>query len=350
MILKTYKLYVGNGYPQKYGTEEIIEQLAIHSTIVSQPQLADFFLFPVSYEKLYGYTEHEYSHFNYTKNEIQTLRKDFDLMAEMASDYKKKIILFYYYDPVKKLDIPNAIVFRTSLLKTKKDNNEFAMPAYGDDLRTRKPITEADFYLIKTALPSVGFRGQSAPLQLPVKLQIKRKLNHLFKFSGIQKQLNLHYNFGYLARRDAIGSCIQNKNIKTDISFTTIEQSWDPINGKLPFVNNVFNNQYNICVSGHGNYSFRLYEILSAGRIPVFINTDCVLPFEEFINWKNHVVWVEEKDASKAGQYILNFHQSKSPEQFIELQQSNRKLWEQYFSKNGFYKNINQYFPLIDKL
>lgn len=342
-----FKLYTGTGYPQKYGAEEIIAQLAIHSTIVSDPSLADFFLFPITYEKLYGYTEHEYNHFNYTSAEIETLRNDFDLMEELASKYNKKIILFYYYDPIKKIDVSNAIVFRTSLLKSKKDKNEFAMPAYGDDLRTKKAISDTNLWLIKTALPSVGFRGQSAPVQLPVKLKLKRTINQFFKTIGISKQFNLHYNFGYLARRDAIVSCINNNKIETDVSFTTLEESWDPVNGKMPFVNNILNNQYNICVSGHGNYSFRLYEILSAGRVPIFINTDCVLPFEEFINWKKHVVWIEEKDADNAAQFLLDFHQSMSPEAFLQLQKDNRKLWENYFSKAGFYQNLDQYFPLI---
>ncbi|RYX87270.1 hypothetical protein EON73_01720 [bacterium] len=345
-----FKLYTGTGYPQKYGAADIITQLAIHSTIVSDPSLADFFLFPITYEILYGYTEHEYNHFNYTPAEVQVLRNDFTLMTALASKYNKKIILFYYYDPIKKIDIPNAIIFRTSLLKSTKNKNEFAMPAYGDDLRSKKKIADTDLYLLKTAMPSVGFRGQSAPIKLPVKLQLKRKFNQVLKGIGIRKQLNLHYNFGYLARRDAIISCINNLDIQTDISLTTIEQSWDPVNGKLPFVNNVFDNQYNICVSGHGNYSFRLYEILSAGRIPVFINTDCVLPFEEFIDWKKHVVYIEEKDASKAGQILLNFHHSISPEKFLQLQKDNRSLWEKYFSRTGFYQNLDQYFTLIKEV
>ncbi|RYY08111.1 MAG: hypothetical protein EOP43_01055, partial [Sphingobacteriaceae bacterium] len=259
-------------------------------------------------------------------------------------------ILFYYYDPVRKIEVPNAIVFRTSLLKSKKNKNEFAMPAYGDDLRGKKEIADTDFWLVKTVLPSVGFRGQSAPINLPVKLQLKRRFNTILKKIGIRKQLNLHYNFGYLARRDAIVSCIKNKNIQTDISLTTMEQSWDPVNGKLPFVNNVFNNQYNICVSGHGNYSFRLYEILSAGRIPVFVNTDCVLPFEEFIDWKKHVVWIEEKDADETDQILLKFHQSISPENFLKLQKENRSLWEKYFNRAGFYQNLDQYFNLIKEV
>lgn len=343
-----FKLYTGPEYPPKYKAEEIVAQLAINSIITNDPSIADFFLFPITYEILYGYTAHEYEHFNYTLAEINSLKHEFTAMTELAVKYNKKIILFYYYDPIQKINVPNAVIFRTSILKSKKDKNEFAMPAYGDDLRDRKKIADSDLYLIKTALPTVGFRGQSAPVKLPLKLQLKRKLNQTLKVTGISKQFNLHYNFGYLARRDAIVSCLNNKKIKTDIHFTTIEQSWDPVNGKEPFVNNVFNNQYNICVSGHGNYSFRLYEIMSAGRIPIFINTDCVLPFEEFIDWKKHVVWIEEKDADKADQFMLDFHESVSDDDFLKLQKNNRKLWEQYFSKDGFYSNLYRYFPLIN--
>lgn len=345
-----FKLYTGSGYPTKYGADEIVAQLAINSIITDDPSIADFFIFPITYEKLYGYTAHEYQHFNYTSVEIDLLKYNFTAMTELAIKYNKKIILFYYYDPVQKINVPNALIFRTSILKSKRDKNEFAMPAYGDDLRKRKEVSDSNLYLVKTALPTVGFRGQSAPVKLPFKLQLKRKLNQLLKSSGITKQFNLHYNFGYLARRDAIVSYLDNKKIKTDIHFTTIEQSWDPVNGKEPFVNNVLNNQYNICVSGHGNYSFRLYEILSAGRIPIFINTDCVLPFEEFIDWKKHVVWIEEKDANKADQVLLDFHQSISDADFLTLQQKNRKLWEKYFSKDGFYSNLYQYFPLINSI
>lgn len=345
-----FKIFIGNGYPEKFEVENIVTQLAVYSDLVTDPSIADFFIFPVTYEKLYGYTEHEYNHFGYTATEIEELKETFSVMAETAIKYNKKIILFYYYDPIKKIDVQNAIVFRTSMLKSSKDKNEFSMPAYGDDLRNRKVVGEINLWLEKTALPTIGFRGQSAPVKLPAKLAIKRSINTLLEFTGIKKKINLHYNFGYMARRDAIVACLKNNNIKSDITFTTIEQSWDPVNGKIPFVNNVFDNQYNICVSGHGNYSFRLYEIMSAGRIPVFINTDCVLPFEEFIDWKKHVVWIEEKDTNKADQYILDFHRSIHPDDFLQLQKDNRKLWEQYLSKEGFFKSLYQYFPLFNQI
>ncbi|RYX87464.1 hypothetical protein EON73_01330 [bacterium] len=342
-----FNIYTGSGYPGKFEAEEVCFPLSINSTLVNEPAQADLFIFPVNYEKLFGYTAQDYIDHNYTVDEIELLKEKFFAMIEMAKKFKKKLVIFYYFDPIKKIDLPNVIVFRTSIKKSAKNSNEYAMPAYTKDLRKRKSIAANELWIDKKDKPTIGFRGQAAPTKLPLKLAIKRRINNALQFVGIDKQFNLHYNFGYLARRDAIVAFSNNNKIKTDITLTTLEQSWDPVNAVEPFVNNIISNQYNLCVSGHGNYSFRLYEVMSAGRIPIFINTDCVLPFEEFIDWKKHVVWIEEKDAKKADQYLLDFHNDIHPDDFLQLQKNNRLLWEQYLSKQGFYKNIHQYFSLF---
>ena len=341
-----YNIFTGFGYLPKYKTEEVITSLAHGFSIVLQPENADLFLFPVNYEILYGYKEHEYKHFDYQADEIESLKIQLEEMTALSERYQKQIIIFYYFDPVAKINIKNSIIFRTSLLETTRSKNELAMPAYGKDLLDYKQDTGLQelFWLPKNAKPSVGFRGQAAPIKLPAKLNIKRKTNKLLQKIGVKRSFNLHYNFGYLARRDALKSCLEDHRITSDFTLTTLEQSWDPIKSKTPFIQNILNNQYNICVSGHGNYSFRLYEVMSAGRIPVFINTDCVLPFEEFIDWKKHVVWIEEKDAKNTSQAISDFHETIHADDFIQLQKNNRKLWEDMLSKDGFYRNVHRYF------
>jgi len=42
--------------------------------------------------------------------------------------------------------------------------------------------------------------------------------------------------------------------------------------------------------------SYRLYEALCCGRIPVFIDTDCVLPYDFMIDWKKYFVWVDQSE------------------------------------------------------
>ena len=98
---------------------------------------------------------------------------------------------------------------------------------------------------------------------------------------------------------------------------------------------------------GTGNFSARLYETLAMGRIPIFINTDCILPFENVINWRNHVVWIEYDEVEQISDKIIEFHRSLSSMSFTKLQQDNRSLWEEYFKFSGFY---NQFVNLLQKL
>src|SRR5690606_37188550 len=92
---------------------------------------------------------------------------------------------------------------------------------------------------------------------------------------------------------------------------------------------------------GGGNFSVRFYEALAMGRIPVFINTDSSLPFDDRIDWKKHVVWVDRKDWKRAGEKVADFHSRLSNEEFEILQVENRKLWEEKLGYGGFFKNFN---------
>ena len=103
------------------------------------------------------------------------------------------------------------------------------------------------------------------------------------------------------------------------------------------FFENIEDSDYTICVRGTGNFSARLYETFAMGRIPIFINTDCILPFENVINWRNHVVWIEYDEVEQISDKIIKFHRSLSSMSFTKLQQDNRSLWEEYFKFSGFY-------------
>lgn len=109
-------------------------------------------------------------------------------------------------------------------------------------------------------------------------------------------------------------------------------------------VENMFESDYVLCTRGSGNYSIRFYETLCNGRIPVFVNTDCVLPFEEWIDWRQYCVWVEAREVSRVAERVAEFHQSLSPAEFKDRQRACRSLWEEWLSPYGFFKNIRRYF------
>lgn len=48
---------------------------------------------------------------------------------------------------------------------------------------------------------------------------------------------------------------------------------------------NMAASEFNVCVRGRGNFSMRFYEALSAGRIPVLLDTDMPLPCADEVPW-----------------------------------------------------------------
>lgn len=76
------------------------------------------------------------------------------------------------------------------------------------------------------------------------------------------------------------------------------------------------------------------------GRIPVYIHTDDILPFDSIIDWKRYVVWVDEKDISFLPERILDFHSGLSNGDFKELQIACRNLFRDYLSMDGFMRHL----------
>ncbi len=95
---------------------------------------------------------------------------------------------------------------------------------------------------------------------------------------------------------------------------------------------------------GIGNFSVRFYETLAVGRIPVLLDTDCLLPLDKIINWEKHCVILNESEYKSLGNMVVNFHNDLSNHEFIEIQKANRKLWEDYLTRHNFFKIIHDQF------
>ena len=78
---------------------------------------------------------------------------------------------------------------------------------------------------------------------------------------------------------------------------------------------------------GAGNWSFRFFETLSAGRIPVLIDTDSALPLEDRVDWSLHVCRVPVGRLPEAAEIVAAHHRGLGPAGFREVQLRNRELW-----------------------
>ena len=108
----------------------------------------------------------------------------------------------------------------------------------------------------------------------------------------------------------------------------------------LDYYDNLLQSDYVLCLRGAGNFSIRFYETLMMGKIPIFVNTDCLLPLANDIDWKEHVVWVEWHERYQIASKVVDFHKTISQEAFMELQIRNRKLWKEQLTVGTYLQKL----------
>ena len=275
-------------------------------------------------------------------------------LIQLAKLSNKKIIIcnrgdYFYLLP----NYENIIGFMYSAFQSKSNNLTFALPviirdpllSYNKDEITVRRFQET---------PTVGFCGQTDPSIL---VSFFKSIKRMYQNFNYYRNSNGYYSDNvtpptYMRKKilDIIQSSpiIESNFIRRNRyrgGKPKSKESLDKL--QRQFFENIEDSDYTICVRGTGNFSARLYETLAMGRIPIFINTDCILPFENVINWRNHVVWIEYDEVEQISDKIIKFHRSLSSMSFTKLQQDNRSLWEEYFKFSGFY---NQFVNLLQKL
>ena len=232
-----------------------------------------------------------------------------------AARYGKPAVVFCCSDSDAPIPCDGAWVFRTSLSRSGGRPRECALPAWSEDFVTsyldgRLPLRR---YARK---PIIGFCGY-------VGTELRsRALRVLSESSHVTPNLVMHDQFwaGALSSRFRRASRMR----------AAREQ----------FVRNLVESDYALCIRGAGNFSYRPYEALSCGRTPVFINTDCVLPFDETIDWRRLCVWVESRDIDMIDRKIVEFHDALDEAAFQQRQHECRRIWEEWLSPSGFHRHL----------
>jgi len=109
---------------------------------------------------------------------------------------------------------------------------------------------------------------------------------------------------------------------------------------RAEYIESVFGCDYALCVRGAGNWSFRFFEALSAGRIPVLIDTDAPLPLDGEIDWAKHLCRVPIARLPDAPRILADFHRQLGPEGFAAMQAANRGVWSGKLSPGAFYPRV----------
>lgn len=255
--------------------------------------------------------------------------------SDEARTGNKKILILFNSDYTYNIEIPDSIILRTSFYKSTQKDNEYAFPGWSVDTTT---YSDRGFYVLpKSKLPEVSYCGY-VDYSDRNKIGLKQKVKEFLKKESVDL-----YSIGPKIRGKAVRKLLSDKKVKTN--FIIRDGFWGHLKGdrnptRREYAENMLSSPYALVTRGAGNFSFRLYEVLSCGRIPVFINTDCVLPYDMLIDWKKYMVWIEEKEINAIGDKITAFHNKISDKDFLELQVSIRKLYEEWISPVGFYSKL----------
>lgn len=295
--------------------------------LAREPADADFFLLPHSF---------------FSARAIAT-----DYVARFVSlsqSCDKKIVLFADGDSDEAIPIPNAIIFRTSQYAHKKASNEIMMPPQvyaGDVLNDSMFIPRA-----KREKPVVSFCGWA---ELGTFLQ-KAKFFSRNKYADFRTQvLRDPYaevkKQGIYFRKKAMEALEMSPFVETSF----IARDFFSVNKrtiKLPreilrteYLGNITHSDFVLAPKGDGNFSIRFYEALALGRIPVLVDTECILPLQGEIDYPACVVRIPHEKISVIDKYVVDFYNRLDKDAWEETQKRARALFTDSLRLDVFLKN-----------
>lgn len=269
---------------------------------------------------------------------------------ELAKAAHKPTVIFYSGDgsyrnlEVKERFDDNILVFRHSILKSKQKEHEFSFPYFIEDF--------CQFYLDnqlvlrdKQDKPKIGFDGRA----------FKKNPYHQMKGFLLQGPDSYQHSFkpsylGQFIRMQALEQLQQsaliesNFNIRKKMVFSKAKNPQSKLQIRLNYVQNIVESDYVLCCRGTTNFSRRHFESLCCGRIPVFIDTDCSLPYDFDVDWKKYCVWVDQQEVSNIAEIVADFHARLHPQEFKDLQYECRRFWKERLSPEGFFSHFHKHF------
>jgi Exostosin family len=273
------------------------------------------------------------------------------LFVDHVRQAGKLVVIFFCSDSDEEVAIENSLVFRTSFYRSRRKANEFAMPAWSEDfvekyLDGRFPVR------LEHKKPVVGFCG-FAPVKAPFKKKVKDIVRRGANLMGLRKESISHP--GLVIRAKALEALSRSPLVETNflirehfLGGTLLPDRREDIDLKHKvrheYVQNIVDSDYILCARGAGNFSYRLFETLCCGRIPVFVDTDCVLPYDFDVEWRRYCVWVGESELPRIAEKVAEFHAKLSSHDLRDLQHECRNLWEQWLSPTGFFMNFYRHF------
>lgn len=313
---------------------------ATHFELVSEIQQSDLCVLPDIWP-------------SYVKGKKVFMAREF---AEIASHHGKLTLVWSGGDPEWIIPIKSAIQIQEGLHKnvTRRVAFAFERPGFVNDY-VKQYQNDSWQPIPKMSKPTVGFCGLAAgKLHSRIMFIFRNTLVKLRYSMGISAVLPTFGGYPGKLRAKTLNLLHKHAGIEANFIIRDRYKAGVPSGvtltkeiPRLEFIENILGNTYTVCVKGGGNYSKRFYETLCCGRIPILVDTDTILPYEEFVDWNEHIVRVKKGDLLRIGDVVCEHHSRLSDSDLQEIQRNNRRLWVEQLSAPGYYASFHRYISFI---
>ncbi|MCB9437848.1 MAG: exostosin family protein [Anaerolineales bacterium] len=279
--------------------------------------------------------------------------------VEVAHSAKRPVAVWTSGDFSLNVPFENVIKFEASLYSSRRKIGDFALPVMFRDYAALYFSDKIDVRP-KQEKPVVGFCGHAKTNPLRLTWWGVRNLRDTLAYK-LHSYKPYHYPLplvpSVILRSKVLNRLAHSPQIETNFilrkryraGVTDQERSNAFHASRIEFVNNIYHSDYTVCIRGSGNFSQRFYETMCLGRIPIFVNTDSVLPYDFILDWKKHSIWVEQHEIKHIADIVADFHSRLSPDDFIELQRQSRQIWLDYLSQYGFHSQLYRHFDYFNE-
>jgi len=293
--------------------------------LVDKPKDAEFIVFP-----------HEY----------WLAKRNFPELIDAYVAFSKKhgvpLLVDALGDPDGVIGLPNARIMRNTQYRFHNPKDEIPTPYAVEDLLESYcagKVTPRE----KGEVPSVGFIGFTGyTLKQRLRTMVKEIPLRLKTFF-VDRRYITQWS-GRFWREWMMDAFDASPRVKTNfikrLSYSGHVKTvaGDMKKNREEFVDNLINSDYGLVIRGDPNSSQRFYEVMAVGRIPLLIDTECVLPLEHLIDYREFCVIIDYKDLKRAPDILADFHAKLSPEKFRDMQFKAREAYEKYLRIDSFSK------------
>lgn len=193
-----------------------------------------------------------------------------------------------------------AIVFRQSVNKHNKDSSTVAMPAPVDDFGH---LAGMDYEQLLYHVCFVGYQDDPRNLR-------RRCIDALMHCSRLNCYIDV-----------------------VDKHWYHFEGTPEGDRRRQIFIDALKQSRLILAPRGKGQHSYRLFEAMSAGRIPILVGDDYELPFQEYIDYDACIIKMPEGRVDEVHEFILDVNERCRPLSCMaDMARRCREAWVNYLA------------------